>query len=72
VLAGRGRLYEARFASPLSVESVTRGVATWETAAGRFEIGPSACLIVNDGEEYAITVDALHPVETFCLYHRVP
>ena len=69
VLSGRGvRRYEHRFAGPLSIKGVIRGLATWETRAGRFEVVPGSVLVLNDGEEYEITVDALQPVETFCLF----
>ena len=62
------RRYEQRFAGPLSVKAVIRGLATWETRAGRFEVIPGAALVLGDGEEYEITVDSLQPVETFCLF----
>ena len=69
IIAGRARRYDVRgFAAPLSVKSVIRGTATWSTAAGSFEIGPSGCLIINGGEEYSMDIDALQPVETFCVF----
>jgi AraC family transcriptional regulator len=69
VLSGRGvRRYEHRFAGPLSIKTVISGLATWETRAGRFEVVPGSALLLNDGEEYEITVDALQPVETFCFF----
>ena len=68
VVGGRGTRYEHRFAGPVSVKSVRSGRATWETAAGRFEVVPGSVLVLNDGEEYEITIDALQPVETFCLF----
>ncbi|HEY7818429.1 MAG TPA: AraC family transcriptional regulator, partial [Vicinamibacteria bacterium] len=68
ILTGRSRHYESMFAGPLSVKSVVSGVAVWETPAGRFELEPGAALVLNDGEEYTITVDALQPVETFCVF----
>lgn len=69
VLSGRERRYDVRgFASPLSIKSVIRGSATWTTAAGRFVLEPGSALIINGGEEYDITIDALQPVETFCIF----
>jgi AraC family transcriptional regulator len=69
VLSGRGvRRYEHRFAGPLSVKAVITGRAVWETRAGRFEVLPGSVLLLGDGEEYEITVDALQPVETFCFF----
>ena len=60
--------HEARFAGALSIKTVLRGRATWETAGGRFDLVPGSLLVLNDGEEYTITTDALQPVETFCLF----
>jgi len=69
VLNGRGvREYESRFVGALSVKAVMRGSAVWETGEGRFELVPGSVLLLNDSEEYTITVDALQPVETFCLF----
>lgn len=70
-MGGRASRYAVRnFAAPLSVKAVISGTATWTTAAGRFELGPSGCLIVNDGESYSIEIDSLQPVETFCIFFR--
>jgi AraC family transcriptional regulator len=60
--------HESRFTGPLSVKAVIDGRATWETAEGRFEMMPGAVLLLNDGEEYSVSVDALQPVETFCFF----
>ncbi|HYR28927.1 MAG TPA: AraC family transcriptional regulator [Thermoanaerobaculia bacterium] len=69
VLTARGvRRYEHRFDGPLSVKAVIAGSATWETADGRFDVVPGSVLLLEDGEEYEITVDALQPVETFCFF----
>ena len=69
IVSGRARRYEvASFAGPLSLKSVVRGSAVWQTAAGRFAVHPGAALVVNGGEEYSMTIDALQPVETFCLF----
>jgi AraC-like DNA-binding protein len=68
VLMGRSARYVSRFAGPLSVKGVLRGSATWQTAAGRFEVVAGSALLLNDGEEYEVVVDALQPVETFCFF----
>lgn len=71
IVGGRASRYTVRdFAAPLSVKAVISGTATWTTEAGRFELGPSGCLIVNDSEPYSIEIDALQPVETFCIFFR--
>ena len=68
VLSGRGTRYESSFAGPLSVKAVISGRATWQTAAGTFEVVPGAVLLIHEDERYTITIDALRPVETFCLF----
>ena len=69
ILTGRGRRYQfGAFAGPLSIKAVTSGSATWETPSGRFEVGPGCALVLNDGEEYTISIDSLQPVETFCVF----
>jgi AraC family transcriptional regulator len=69
IVGGRARRYSMRgVRAPLSLKSVVSGTAEWTTSAGRFELVPGMLLIVNDGEEYAIEVDALQPVETFCVF----
>ena len=66
VVTGRGvRRHTVRFAGPLSIKGVIRGSATWETPQGRYELVPGAVLLLNDGEPYTLTIDALQPVETF-------
>ena len=69
IVHGNARRYAMRgVRAPLSLKMVVRGSAEWTTDAGRFALGPGMVLVVNAGEEYAIEVDALQPVETFCVF----
>jgi AraC-like DNA-binding protein len=68
VLHGRSARYESRFTGPLSIKGVIAGSATWETSAGRFEVGPGSVLLIHEDEEYTVTVDAPRTVETFCFF----
>jgi len=68
VLSGRDRRYAGRFIGPLSVKTVVTGTATWETAEGRYELAPGTSLLLHAQEEYAIRVEGLQPVETFCFF----
>ena len=69
LLAARARKHAVHeFAGPLSIKSVVRGAVTWETRQGRFELVPGVALVLNDGEAYSMDVDALQPVETFCVF----
>jgi len=62
ILAGRARHYDERFAGPLSIKSVVRGSGVWTTGGARFEVTPHTALLLNDGEEYAIEIDAREPI----------
>lgn len=66
ILTGRGvRRHTTSFTGPLSIKGVIEGSGTWETAEGRYELVPGSVLLINDGEPYTLTIDALQPVETF-------
>ncbi len=69
LLRGRARTYQVRdFPGPLSVKSVIRGEAWWETAQGRFRVDPGGYLVLNHGQPYSITVESREQVETFCAF----
>jgi len=69
VLSGRGtRYYVPDFEGCLSIKSVMTGAAVWETEHRRFLLGEDRWLIVNDHQRYTITIDALQPVTTFCMF----
>ncbi|HEY0156011.1 MAG TPA: AraC family transcriptional regulator [Thermoanaerobaculia bacterium] len=71
VVTGRGvRRHTVRFTGPLSIKGVIAGSATWETREGRYELVAGAVLLLNDGEEYTLTIDALQPVETFNFFFQ--
>jgi AraC-like DNA-binding protein len=69
ILSGSGaRYYVPDFEGCLSIKSVVSGTAVWETEKRRFVLGEDRWLILNDRQRYTITIDALHPVTTFCLF----
>src|SRR5690349_24807682 len=69
LLNGIARDYYVRdFPGPLSIKSVVKGTATWQTSEGRFDIGPGSCVVINDRQPYSITVESRTPVETLCLF----
>ena len=69
VLSARARHYSMRpFAGPLSIKTVVRGSAAWQTLSSRYVVDPGGALVLNDGEEYATEVDSPQPVETFCVF----
>lgn len=71
ILWGRARAYRVEdFPGPLSIKSVVRGRAVWETRQGRFVLNEGSYLVLNDGQHYSITVESKSPVETFCVFFR--
>ncbi len=69
ILNGRSRDYHvANFPGPLSIKSVLRGSAVWQTSEGCFELRPGSSLIINDRQTYSITVDSREIVETLCVF----
>jgi len=69
VLYGSGaRYYVPDFEGCLSIKSVFNGQAVWETERRRFLVNEDCWLILNDRQRYTITIDALDPVTTFCLF----
>jgi len=70
-LWGCGRRHHvAGFRGPLSIKSVIRGRATWETGGHRYELGPSSWIVINEDQPYTLSIEADEPVETFCLFFR--
>jgi AraC-like DNA-binding protein len=69
VLSGRGtHYYVPDFEGCLSIKTVVRGNALWETENRRFNLSEDCWLILNDRRHYTITIDSLTPVTTFCLF----
>ena len=70
-LWGRGTEHEAAgIVAPVSIKSVVRGEATWESGGRRFVLDPGASLVLDEEQPYTIRVQARDPVETFCLFFR--
>jgi AraC family transcriptional regulator len=55
-------------AGALSVKSMANGTARYESERRHCEVGPDSYLILNDGQPYAISIDADQPVESFCVF----
>lgn len=69
VLTGRGARYHVPdFEGCLSIKSVAEGTAAWETERRRFLLDEDCWMILNDRQRYTITIEALRPVTTFCLF----
>ena len=71
ILWGRAKqYYVGEFPGPLSIKSVTKGRAVWDTSEARRVVEGSNYLVLNAGRPYSITIDATEIVETFCLFFR--
>jgi AraC-like DNA-binding protein len=69
ILSGDGTRYHVRdFEGCLSLKSVVRGTADWETDGRRFVVNQDCYLILNDRQHYTITIDSPRRVKTFCLF----
>lgn len=63
-------MHLASFTGPFSIKSVITGRATWETHDGRYVLTPGRHLVLNRGTKYALTIDGVGPVETFCVFFQ--
>jgi AraC family transcriptional regulator len=71
LLHGRARRhYAAGVHAPLSIKTVIHGEGRWKTTEGEFLVDSSNLLVVNEDQEYSVTIDSVRPVETFCLFFR--
>lgn len=69
LLHGHARRHFAQaIHAPLSIKSVIRGEGRWCTTEGNFLVDPSILLVVNEDQEYSLTIDSREPVETLCLF----
>jgi len=58
------------YRTTLSIKTVRRGSAWYETADGRYLVTPETFLILNDGQHYSMEVDAELKTETFCPFFQ--
>ncbi|HSP15728.1 MAG TPA: AraC family transcriptional regulator [Thermoanaerobaculia bacterium] len=53
-----------------SIKAVVRGRAAWESEGRRFVVTEGTCLLLDEGQEYSLTIEEPEPVTTFCLFFR--
>jgi hypothetical protein len=68
ILHARSRYHEWQGVGLLSLKTFYGGEAHYEVADGRYRVDDHCYLLLNAGQEYAITVDAPTAVESFCLF----
>ena len=71
LLRGRGKAFhQSSAAGPASINTVVRGMATWETDELRYQVRPGANLVLDEGKTCSLAVSASTPVEIFCVLFR--
>jgi AraC-like DNA-binding protein len=71
ILNGRGRQYFVHdYPGPLSIKSVVRGEATWETDAGSFPVSAGTYILLNHRQPYSMIIESTEVVETFCIFFQ--
>lgn len=68
LLHARSRYHEWQGTGPLSLKTFYGGEAHYTVIGGRYRVDESCYLLLNAGQEYAITVDAPMVVKSFCLF----
>jgi len=71
VLNGRGRQYQVNdYRTTLSLKSVVRGRARYDTPQGHYLLTPDSFLILNDGQRYSLQFDGQSETETLCPFFQ--
>jgi len=58
------------YRTTLSIKSVVRGEAWYETASGRYRVTPDVFLVLNHDQHYSMEVDGGVPTETLCPFFQ--
>ena len=58
------------YRTTLSIKTVVRGEAWYETPQGRYRVTPDTFLVLNEGQQYSMEVDAQCKTETFCPFFQ--
>ena len=68
ILHTHSRWHEWQGVGPLSIKTFYGGEAYYEVSGGHHRVDDNCYLLLNAGQEYAITVDAPTAVESYCLF----
>lgn len=58
------------YRTTLSIKSVRRGSAWYETPDGRYLITPGVFLVLNEGQQYSMQIEGGSETETFCPFFQ--
>src|SRR5436190_23162632 len=68
-LSGRAYRYEAAAAAPpLSIKTMSNGVAKYRAGRGHFAVDESGYLVLNNRQPYEIEIDSRSLVESFVIF----
>jgi AraC family transcriptional regulator len=71
LLNGHGVRYEVNdYRTTLSLKSVVRGAARYDTPQGHYLLTPDSFLILNDGQRYSLQFDSRAETETLCPFFQ--
>ena len=62
--------YVSDYVTTLSIKTVRRGSAWYETRQGRYLVTPDTFLVLNEGQQYSMEVEASTNTETFCPFFQ--
>lgn len=68
VLFERSRRHYWHGTGMLSIKSFVSGEAYYRVGSAAYRLNSSAYLILNDGQDYTVTVDSPAPTESFCVF----
>jgi AraC-like DNA-binding protein len=71
ILTGTNRhYYVPDYEGCLSIKTVVHRSALWEAGGRQFVIHENSYLILNDRQNYTLTIDSARPTTTFCIFFR--
>jgi AraC family transcriptional regulator len=71
VLNGHGVRYEVNdYRTTLSLKSVVRGAARYDTPQAHYLLTPDSFLVLNDGQRYSLQFDSRGETETLCPFFQ--
>jgi AraC family transcriptional regulator len=71
IVSGRNTRYVVSpMEGSLSLKTILCGSGVWSTPAGRYEVSPDTCLVLNDGQTYELEIDSPSIVHTFCVFFK--
>jgi hypothetical protein len=68
ILHQRARQHHWQGAGWLSIKSFVQGEALYKAEGGQIRLDDQRFLVLNDGQDYSIDIDAEQPVESFCVF----